>query len=231
MRLNERCEFFGEETLKQLESQCAKQEAQKRLEDRRQQHIRKRARDLLGKMAPRASQHDGGGESEARRAPGCIEVGAVGQDVPGWCEVYIGRTPHWRDLYGTEGKGTGNPWHISFNASEAARKEACANCDALTEDPLGAELPEPEERGVWLVAAEATREQRAASIDRLVERVIDGDNVMLLCHCRRWGMRPCASNRCLAWRHAPRPNPSSLSARRDKNCGDVREGRSNAPHV
>ena len=53
--------------------------------------------DLLGKMAPRASQHDGGGESEARRAPGCIEVGAVGQEVPGWCEVYIGRTPHWRD--------------------------------------------------------------------------------------------------------------------------------------
>ena len=49
---------------------------------------------------------------------------------------------------------------------------------------------------MWLVAAEATREQRAASIDRLVERVIDGDNVMLLCHCRRWGTRPCASNRC-----------------------------------
>ena len=76
------------QTLKQLESQRAKQEAQKRLEDRRMQQSRKRARDLLGKMAPRASQHDGGGESEARRAPGCIEVGAVGQDVPGWCEVY-----------------------------------------------------------------------------------------------------------------------------------------------
>ena len=66
------------------------------------QQSRKRARDLLGKMAPRASQHDGGGESEARRAPGCIEVGAVGQDVPGWCEVYIGRTRHWRDLPRTE---------------------------------------------------------------------------------------------------------------------------------
>ena len=25
----------------------------------------------------------------------------------------------------------------------------------------------------------------------------------------------------MAWRHAPRPNPSPLSARRDKNCGDA----------
>ena len=130
---------------------------------------------------------------------GHVEVGRVDQarrHAPGWVQIYVGRSERWRDLYGEEGRYVDNPWRLGSNTSVEARQEVCDLCDDLTEDPEGARTPEPRQPGVRLARDRVERQRRADCIQGLVDRVAQGEDLLLLCHCRPFGAAREPQNRC-----------------------------------
>ena len=201
-------ELFGEEALRALEQQ------------RHQQACAQRQAEALLGPSPAgwaaaetgAAAESGHGESDAvtgrpaaamqppRGAAdvGCMAVGRVGVDVagPGWVPVYVGRLQRWCERYGGRGVGLGNPGTIRDDDDDA-RAETCNLCGQLEADPLGFQWPRrPGVRvDAWRLAAPARR-QREATLERLVARVVAGENLLLLCHCRGRGKPVQAGTLC-----------------------------------
>ena len=92
--------------------------------------------------------------------------------------------------------GLGNPGAIRDDDDDALAV-TCSLCGQLEADPLGFQWPwrPGVQVDAWRLAAPARR-QREATLERLVTRVVAGENLLLLCHCRGRGKPVQAGTLC-----------------------------------
>ena len=132
LRLDERCTFFGQEVLEEVE--------------RQQEATARAVADFWGGCGLAEGSLDerlrwqGGGSRPAHEVTpqlGSIEVGKTGPDEvrAGWKMVYVGGNAAARQRM-PEGEALRNPWRLVNSRDGPARSAMCAMCDELTRDPI-----------------------------------------------------------------------------------------------
>ena len=113
----------------------------------------------------------------------------------GWLPVYVGRnTQRLLDFAG--GEGLGCPGRINAK-DNAAREATCQLCAQLEREPLTFAWTEAE--GVEILdhmLTRTARRNRDKALDRCAEKMAEGCNLLILCHCRWWREESGPGRRC-----------------------------------
>ena len=190
--LDERCQRFDGAALLDLEIQLGTQQAKT--------NAARAEAFMLQLSMPAATERP-----ERRRIRGRVAVGKVGgggsegDEVEarrkGWLPVYVGRnTQRLLDFAG--GEGLGCPGRINAK-DNAAREATCQLCAQREREPLTFAWTEAEgvERLDHMLTRTARR-NRDKALDRCAEKMAEGCNLLILCHCRWWREESGPGRRC-----------------------------------